>query len=494
MTTNRAVDLIAIGFTREYLIKKMESGVNTVDLLVEQISVEVRDTVTKAAVRDLLKRYKLSTKEYKSYNTYTTYSSKRIASLTAAESIAIKKIHEEYISNSLVSLNDVADDMSHLLKMKLDRKHATIIFNKMQLKSRSRDLINKSKEIKAEEERVYWRKRVRDERELALKKSGYSLNELEAMHSSGRTLESLSRLTKLRVYDLKVLFEEADMVVKRTKIWSELKDELLIEGVDRDFLKKILIEDNLPQKEIRTILSQKINAVVSEKHLTKILAFYELKKTPENIKELQGAKSKLEYIDSMRRLKLAGFESPAALAKHYEETKTLTRQTLLEQMNARLAPHEPQFTDRWLERHMVPNLSDEHALARGTSRVELEFIEFVKTLYEGEVLVNYRSLITPYELDLYIPELKLAFEFNGDYWHSDKFLLLNHKMSSEEYHRNKFERCAALDVKLFFVWESDWYFHKDSVKNAIESALKGKSISELLRKLVSASNSSALTV
>lgn len=46
-----------------------------------------------------------------------------------------------------------------------------------------------------------------------------------------------------------------------------------------------------------------------------------------------------------------------------------------------------------------------------------EVVDFIKTLNPSlELKINDRSQISPLELDIYIPSLKIAIEFNGDYW------------------------------------------------------------------------------
>lgn len=87
----------------------------------------------------------------------------------------------------------------------------------------------------------------------------------------------------------------------------------------------------------------------------------------------------------------------------------------------------------------------------GTSMLEQELIEFVKSLLpDMKVLTNTRKLISPFELDVYIPELSIAIEFNGTYWHSEE----NGK--DKNYHYNKWKQCADKGVQLFTVWEDDW--------------------------------------
>ena len=59
---------------------------------------------------------------------------------------------------------------------------------------------------------------------------------------------------------------------------------------------------------------------------------------------------------------------------------------------------------------------------------EKEVVAYIKTIYFGNVIENDRSLMIPdkkhnnwklnHELDILLPDIKLAFEFNGIYWHN----------------------------------------------------------------------------
>lgn len=60
-----------------------------------------------------------------------------------------------------------------------------------------------------------------------------------------------------------------------------------------------------------------------------------------------------------------------------------------------------------------------------------------------------RTAIAPYELDIYSPSLQLAIEYNGTYWHSEKY---RHK----KYHQKKFLDCQEKGIQLFQIWEHDW--------------------------------------
>lgn len=71
------------------------------------------------------------------------------------------------------------------------------------------------------------------------------------------------------------------------------------------------------------------------------------------------------------------------------------------------------------------------------------------------------------ELDIYLPKLKIAIEFNGDYWHSDKFLINQYQMNAKEYHINKKHLCEEKNIKLLYIWESDWNNDKSLIWNTL---------------------------
>jgi len=51
------------------------------------------------------------------------------------------------------------------------------------------------------------------------------------------------------------------------------------------------------------------------------------------------------------------------------------------------------------------------------SRGQGELYEAVKALYTGRIIVNDRQAIKPKEIDIYLPDLKIGFEYHGEYWH-----------------------------------------------------------------------------
>lgn len=79
--------------------------------------------------------------------------------------------------------------------------------------------------------------------------------------------------------------------------------------------------------------------------------------------------------------------------------------------------------------------------------------------------INSRSVISPYELDMYIPEKNLAIEFNGVYWHTEA------QGKDESYHYNKWKMCKDAGVDLVTVWEDDWRDRREVVETMLRSKL-----------------------
>jgi hypothetical protein len=69
-----------------------------------------------------------------------------------------------------------------------------------------------------------------------------------------------------------------------------------------------------------------------------------------------------------------------------------------------------------------------------------------------------------YELDIYLPDYNLGIEFNGIFWHSDKY-------KKNDYHYNKTEVCLKNGIKLLHIYEDDWCYKKDIVKSLISKEI-----------------------
>lgn len=101
------------------------------------------------------------------------------------------------------------------------------------------------------------------------------------------------------------------------------------------------------------------------------------------------------------------------------------------------------------------------------SHAEKELSEFIQNNYNGEIINNYRGFDNQKEIDIYLPEIKIGFEYNGLLWHSTKYLKNNSLLSK----LNSAESCG---IKLINIFEDEWLNKKDICKSRILNIL-GKS-------------------
>jgi hypothetical protein len=97
------------------------------------------------------------------------------------------------------------------------------------------------------------------------------------------------------------------------------------------------------------------------------------------------------------------------------------------------------------------------------SHGEKELAEFLMQF--GSIQTQVRDLIQPYELDIFIKAQNLAFEYNGDYFHSTEV------KQNKNYHLNKLNRCETLGIRLIHVFEHQWQTKRSIVESRIKSIL-----------------------
>lgn len=101
------------------------------------------------------------------------------------------------------------------------------------------------------------------------------------------------------------------------------------------------------------------------------------------------------------------------------------------------------------------------------SKIEIELQDFVKSL-GYDLVLNKKNIIKPYELDIYIPELKKAIEFNGMYWH---YYERNKECKPKGYHAMKSNLCGNKGIKLLHIREDLWVEKPDQMKTVISNFL-----------------------
>jgi len=118
-----------------------------------------------------------------------------------------------------------------------------------------------------------------------------------------------------------------------------------------------------------------------------------------------------------------------------------------------ICPYNHEFKMRWndfQQGHRCPKCVNKEC----HSKLEKEVLEIVKNITEYNIIANDRNqIINPLtnrylELDIWIPSLKKAIEFNGTYWHDNEY--------SKYKDIIKKEQCKRKEIDLLVIDENDW--------------------------------------
>lgn len=113
-----------------------------------------------------------------------------------------------------------------------------------------------------------------------------------------------------------------------------------------------------------------------------------------------------------------------------------------------------------------------------SSQAEKEIIDFIKEYYDGVIKPNDRTVLGQKEIDIFIPDINLGIEFNGNYWHTQSYV-------GKNYHFKKTEDAEAKGIKLIQIFEHEWDNKKDIIKSRLLNLLgKSKKIFARKTKLV----------
>lgn len=96
-------------------------------------------------------------------------------------------------------------------------------------------------------------------------------------------------------------------------------------------------------------------------------------------------------------------------------------------------------------------------------KLQNEFALKVKEIYKGTLILNDRVQLNGKELDIWIPEYRIAIEVNGLYWHQEEFI-------GADYHLDKHKLCENNNIRLLHVW--DYEINNEKSLNIILSIIR----------------------
>lgn len=99
------------------------------------------------------------------------------------------------------------------------------------------------------------------------------------------------------------------------------------------------------------------------------------------------------------------------------------------------------------------------------SKIENVLLDYIHNNFPQYTIKKYRKKNKKenkmYEIDIFIPELNIGFEYNGIYWHSTL-------KKDKDYHKKKQQFFKSLEIDVYFLWE---FWGEDECKNIIKHIL-----------------------
>lgn len=116
---------------------------------------------------------------------------------------------------------------------------------------------------------------------------------------------------------------------------------------------------------------------------------------------------------------------------------------------------------------------------KGYSLIEEEITRFIQQNYKGIIELKNRSLLSSRrEIDIYLPELNIAIEVNGIYWHSEIW------GKYRDYHLSKTTELMDKGISLLHIFDYEWLQKKDIIKSIILNKINNISNKIYARKCV----------
>lgn len=114
----------------------------------------------------------------------------------------------------------------------------------------------------------------------------------------------------------------------------------------------------------------------------------------------------------------------------------------------------------------------EHLVQRYTSTMEQDILQYIHTLGITETIRNVRNIITPYELDIYLPEYKIGIECNPTVTHNSSVCdPWGSPAKPVRYHQQKTDLCEEKGIRLFHIFGYEWTHKQDIIKSMIANML-----------------------
>lgn len=128
----------------------------------------------------------------------------------------------------------------------------------------------------------------------------------------------------------------------------------------------------------------------------------------------------------------------------------------------------------------------QHLVKFSYSKMEDEIVDWLCEYLPSETIIrNTRKIITPYELDIYLPQYNIAIECNPTATHNSTTCIFDKddEPKSMYYHQMKTDMCESKGIRLIHIFGYDWSNHKDTCKSMMLNAVNHTPTKLYARKL-----------
>jgi hypothetical protein len=97
-------------------------------------------------------------------------------------------------------------------------------------------------------------------------------------------------------------------------------------------------------------------------------------------------------------------------------------------------------------------------------KIESEIYEFLQSINITDIITNDRSVISPKEIDFYIPSKNIAIECNGVYWHSELY-------KNKNYHLDKTLNLKNKGIRTIHIFDDEWNLQRNIIQSKLKQIL-----------------------
>lgn len=130
----------------------------------------------------------------------------------------------------------------------------------------------------------------------------------------------------------------------------------------------------------------------------------------------------------------------------------------------------------YIHMHNCEDIVEKHV-----SVMEQEVIDFLYSL-DSNIVINHcdRSIITPYEIDIYLPQYRLGIECNPTATHNSDINVFDRGVTpmSPSYHQMKTNLCDDRGIRLIHIFGYEWKYKKQILKSILTNAI-GKNLTRI---------------